>query len=86
MAAADIDYSVLYVPVGGGLAAIIIGIALRMWVSRRAFYRRNAAGVEEFNSYSAKVFSGMLETLVSLVGIASMIGGVIWIMYGLNKH
>ncbi len=68
----------LYLPLAGAVIAAIAGIGLRMWVGRRAFYRRNAAGVEEFKSYSSKIASGFLESAVNAVGLLLIAGGVIY--------
>lgn len=71
----------LYLSLGGAVLALIAGIALRMWVSRRAFYRRNEAGVEEFKSYSAKLGTNAIEGVVSIISVLLLLFGV---FYGFN--
>jgi hypothetical protein len=49
-----------------GLALFGGGVALKVWVDRRQFYRRNVAGIEEFASYGAAVAARGLEGLARL--------------------
>lgn len=66
-----------------GIALIGIGAYLAFLMEGRAFNRRNAAGMEEFNSYGeslrikakegiAKIFAG----IVLIVGIVLAVGGL----------
>lgn len=82
----EIDYSVLYLPVGGGLVAIMLGVILNMWLSRRAFYRRNAAGVEEFASYSAMLGNKFIEGPVKLIAGLLVMGGIGSIVIGVFSN
>ena len=68
----------LYVSLGGAVLALIAGVGLRLWVNRRAFYRRNEAGVEEFKSYSAKLSSNFIEGAVGIVSILLLLFGAFY--------
>ena len=59
-----------------GILLVVLGYALRYLMNRRAFNRRNAAGVEEFKSYEAATGTRLLEgtgrklgTLLIIVGL-----------------
>ena len=58
-----------------GLIILILGIAGKLFVGRREFYRRNEAGVEEFKSYTSAVASTTIERIISFIsGIAVVLG------------
>jgi hypothetical protein len=46
---------------------LILGIAGLVWKGRRKFYRRNAAGIEEFKSYGGALVTAWLEKTVGIV-------------------
>ena len=58
-----------------GIVLLAAGIAMRIFVSRRRFYRRNVAGLEEFRNYSSSVVVSAGERLLSIVGCALAIIG-----------
>lgn len=47
---------------------IVVGLCIRHIVGRRRFYRRNVAGIEEFDSYGAAQFTQLWERLAHLLG------------------
>lgn len=47
---------------------IIMGWAIKYWMNRRKFYRRNAAGIEGFKSYEKMRLTVLLENLGWLIG------------------
>jgi hypothetical protein len=64
------------------LAAVAVlltptGLALMVWSSRRRFYRRNFAGVEEFPSYGHVVGNRLIEGLVERSGSLLLMFGLI---------
>ena len=69
----------------GGLLFLGIGIAIRLYVGRRQFYRRNEAGIEEFSSYSKAVVATTFESLLGLVGgTLTVLGGLFALVYGIK--
>ena len=52
-----------------GIVIFVLGAAGIYWAGRRAFYRRNAAGVEAFSSYGKAVVTQTFENLIRLVSI-----------------
>ena len=66
-----------------GIFLIIISNVVFFAIGKRKFGRRNAAGLEEFNSYEKSVVTGTLESLLTAVaGIAFIIGSVL-VIYSL---
>lgn len=68
------------------MGALIIGIVLlaagglaRFWVGRRKFHRRNAAGLEEFQSYGGALATQGLERLASIAGVVLILFGLMLI-------
>ena len=60
----------------------LFGVMVHL-VKRRAFYRRNEAGVEEFSSYSATIISFIYEKLLLLIAAAFAVPGVLLVaMHG----
>ena len=56
----------------------IVGyIGIHLYVGRRRFYRTNAAGVEEFESYGRAVRSQLFEALLTLLNLVFLLGGMI---------
>ena len=66
-----------------GIALLLIGAMLRYWVSRRRFYRRNAAGVEQFSRFSRKVATRFFERIATLTGILMILAGLLLLLAGL---
>ena len=68
------------------MGALIVGIVLlaaggfaRLWVGRRRFHRRNAAGVEEFQSYGGALATQGIEKLASIAGVVLILLGLMLI-------
>ncbi|OUJ69205.1 hypothetical protein BXP70_26695 [Hymenobacter crusticola] len=58
-----------------GILVALSGFILRYFMNRRAFNRRNAAGIEEFRSFEQATGSKLLESIGRLVGLVLIIGG-----------
>ncbi|WP_217430968.1 hypothetical protein [Sphingomonas bacterium] len=54
---------------------IAAGVAGLLWCNKRAFDRRNAAGVQEFRSYGHSLGVRTLERLARLGGLILILGG-----------
>jgi hypothetical protein len=52
------------------------GFLIRFQINKRQFNRRNAAGVEEFNSYGSAYTTQMLEKVGRIVGVFFIIIGI----------
>jgi len=50
------------------IVLIIMGWAVKYWINRRKFYRRNAAGIEGFKSYEKMRLTVILENVGWLIG------------------
>lgn len=59
------------------IGMIMLGIAGQVFVSRRRFYRRNQAGIEEFASYRSAFGAAMFERLVVLVCLCLILTGLL---------
>ena len=69
-----------------GLLMFIAGIAGFVFVRRREFYRRNAAGNEEFESYGHMVRAGFLEGFIKLISLPLLILGlIVFLVAGFGK-
>ena len=56
----------------------IVGyVGIHLYIGRRRFYRTNAAGVEEFESYARAVMSQLFEALLTLLTLVFLLAGVI---------
>ncbi|MEW7989704.1 MAG: hypothetical protein AB2722_12625 [Candidatus Thiodiazotropha sp.] len=64
----------------GAIFLFIIGLALAIWSSRRQFYRRNNAGVEEFKSFGAAVGSRFIEGLATIIGSLLIIAALLHLL------
>ncbi len=60
-----------------GIVLIVLSLYLRFWRGKRKFNRRNAAGVETFNTYRGSLFINWLENTASFLSILFMILGII---------
>jgi hypothetical protein len=60
-----------------GILFVIAGVAMRLFVGRRKFYRTNEAGVEEFKGYGSALANSALEKILSLGGIVAIIFGAL---------
>lgn len=68
-----------------GVLLVLAGVGGVLFVKRRQFYRRNMAGVEEFNSFSSVLLNQGLEKIISLLSIAAFLFGGLLIVIGLNS-
>lgn len=59
-----------------GIIALVIGIALRFFVGRRRFYRRNQSGLQGFKNYRSAVFTPFIEGILAYIGWLLIIIGV----------
>lgn len=60
-----------------GIIILLVGIALRYWINRRRFYRRNAAGIEGFSSYEKAVIVRILEKFGKLIAWVFILFGLL---------
>ena len=69
-----------------GIILIILSLAIRYWLSRRNFYRKNAFGVQEFNSHGRMIWTRYFEGFVLFIVYFLFIVGAVFILltYG-NK-
>jgi hypothetical protein len=49
-----------------GLVLLGLGIAGFLFVNRRSFYRRNAAGIQEFKGYGNMLTTRVFETILRI--------------------
>ena len=76
-----------------GLTGVIIGVVGIMifspgcygmyWTGKRAFERRNKAGVQEFDSYGKAVGATALESIISIVSVLAIAFGFLLFCIGL---
>lgn len=60
-----------------GLLMFVAGIAGFVFVRRREFNRRNAAGNEEFDSYGGMLRTTFLEAVIKLISLPLLILGLL---------
>jgi len=53
------------------------GCALRYWVGRRRFYRRNGFGMEEFSSYERSKLTHIFEELLTFIAIFLIVAALL---------
>lgn len=53
------------------LILVVVGIAIRLLVNRRRFYRRGMGGLQHFNSYCSALITRIFERL--LMGISILL-------------
>lgn len=58
------------------LITSLLGAIGLYFVGRRSFYRRNVAGIEEFNGYSRMLMTTFLERIIKLVSVVLLLGGL----------
>lgn len=58
-----------------GVLLIAVGLALLLWTNKRAFDRRNAAGIQEFRSYGHALGARTVERLARLGGWLLILSG-----------
>ncbi|WP_339868963.1 hypothetical protein [uncultured Algoriphagus sp.] len=64
-----------------GICLLAGGFGLRVWVSRRRFYRRGPGGLQHYSSYSKAVLSSMIEGFLLFVSIPMMILGMLVLFF-----
>jgi hypothetical protein len=62
---------------GFAILIVLSGWALKYWINRRKFYRRNTAGIEEFTSYEKMRLTVVMEGLGWLIGNLLIIAGIL---------
>ena len=65
-----------------GIVLAVLGYALRYFMNRRAFNRRNAAGVEEFRSFEAATGTRFLEGAGRKLGTLLLVAGLLLAVFG----
>lgn len=65
---------------------IAVGGYLSFWANRRAFNRRNMAGVEEFKSYSDSIAKRGIEKLARIGGRILLVVGVLFLIGAFISH
>lgn len=60
-----------------GVLALIIGIALKLFVGRKVFYRRNPSGAEGFKNYRNALLTPFWESILAFIGGLLIILGVL---------
>lgn len=66
----------------GGILFVIIGVTCLLVIGRRRFYRRNEAGLEEFDNYTKAVASTFIEGIISAIAwILIGFGGLVAVVY-----
>lgn len=60
-----------------GVLALIIGIALKLFIGRRRFYRRNSLGGEGFKNYRSSLLTPFWESILAFIGGLLIILGII---------
>lgn len=68
-----------------GVAAVIIGIGLYLWRSKRKFDRTNKAGIEQFKGYSGKLLARLGDGILFVLALACVMGGVIGLAFVHNS-
>ncbi len=66
-----------------GIVCFALAAASGIYIDRQRFYRRNAAGIEEFDGYNAKMKARLAEGLTQAVGTIAGFAGMICIAIGL---
>ena len=69
-----------------GIIFFIGGAFGLYWTGKRAFYRRNSAGIQEFSSYSGALVTNALEGIIRIGSLIGIVLGVMmismWFMFG----
>jgi hypothetical protein len=64
-----------------GVLALIIGIALKLFIGRRRFYRRNSLGAEGFKNYRSALLTPFWESTLAFIGGLLIILGVLGLAF-----
>jgi hypothetical protein len=54
---------------------VLLGSAGLFFVSRREFYRRNSAGIEEFGGFTGMLATKLIERILRAVSVMLLLGG-----------
>lgn len=66
-----------------GIVCFALAAACGIYIDRQRFNRRNAAGVEEFDSYNAKMKARTAEGITQAIGTVAGLAGMVCIAKGL---
>jgi len=64
------------------LILLSIGIALRLWVNRRRFYRRGWGGLQHFSSYGKALFTTVFERVLMLLATLLIVAAILLFLTG----
>jgi hypothetical protein len=67
------------------LVLVAIGVAGLLIVGRRAFYRRNAAGVEEHNGFASMLATRAVEKVIRVISSFCLFAGGVVLLIHLMK-
>lgn len=59
-----------------GVVLIVIGIALRLFVSQRRFNRRGYGGAQHYTTYWSALFISTLEGILMIVSALAIVSGI----------
>lgn len=65
-----------------GVIFLLLGVAGMLYVNRRRFYRRNSAGVEEFEGYGKMETARAFETIVKFSSVILVLWGLLMVAIG----
>jgi len=60
-----------------GAIALASGIALKLYVGRKRFYRRNQAGLQGFKNYGNAVIIPVIESILLYIGWLLILVGIL---------
>lgn len=69
--------------IAAGAILIIAGCAGLLWCNRNSFHRRNALGMEEFESFGKLMLFRITESTVIIISIIAILGGIIVLFWKL---
>lgn len=64
-----------------GISLLAGGLGLRVWVSRRRFYRRGPGGLQHYSRYRKAVLLSTFEGFIMLLSIPMMILGMLILIF-----
>ena len=59
-----------------GIVLIALGVGVQLFVARRSFYRRNAAGLEQFKGFATALTTKAFEWLLNGISGILIIAGL----------
>ena len=65
-----------------GSIIALIGFGLRYFLNRRAFNRRNMAGLQEFSSFESATATRFVEGIGRLISLVFIIAGLLILLVG----